>query len=72
MKCPYRINQKVEKHYSDFQGNNPYLNVEHYFPDCIKKQCPWYKTDDHFIIDRCLQVECEIKKASGGAFDGNA
>lgn len=71
MKCPFRINRKVEKHYGDFQGNNPYLDVVNYFPDCIKTQCPWYKMDGNGFTGRCLQVECEIKKASGGTFDGN-
>lgn len=71
MKCPFRINQTVEKRYSDFQGNNPYLDIEHYFPDCIEKQCPWYLMDENFK-EHCLQVECEIKKASGGTFDGDS
>lgn len=60
MNCPFRVNQKVREAH-EFRTNKTYYNIEQYFPECDKSECPYY---DYDRIDGevCMRVAAEIVK----------
>lgn len=62
MKCPFRVNQKVEEFYyysQEQKGNN---NIVQYFPDCYEDACPYYSKED----DTCFRVGAEMVRSGLG------
>ena len=60
MLCPFRKNQKVEQKYKDFHGNGMYFDIQEYFPECEKDNCPYYAFNQTDCKDICLKVRNDL------------